>query len=186
MIGPTPGLAIWAARIPPEKGLHMAIDAARSAGMDCEFAGPISHSEYYEAYVVPRLGDHVRYRGHLSQSELRTFYASGSVFVASPLWAELFGLTIVNAPASGTPVAAFPNGAMRELIAPGAGAVSTGTTVAALADAIRSAIVCDRLEVGRSSTRFSFDAMIDRYEEILENVAVTQLAPAQTGNSPIP
>jgi hypothetical protein len=64
--------------------------------------------------------------------------------------------------------------------------VSTGTTVAALADAIRSAIVCDRLEVGRSSTRFSFDAMIDRYEEILENVAVTQLAPAQTGNSPIP
>lgn len=91
--------------------------------------------------------------------------------MASPLWAEPFGLTIVEALASGTPVAAFPNGAMRELIAPQAGVVATESTIPALAHAIRRAIAHDRSDVRHYSTRFSFDVMIDEYEKILEHVA---------------
>ncbi|WP_166804620.1 glycosyltransferase [Cryobacterium sp. TmT3-12] len=181
----TPGLAVWAARITPEKGLHLAIDAVRAAGLDFEFAGPRSHADYFQSEIVPRLGPRVRYRGHLAHRDLRSFFASGAVFVASPLWAEPFGLTVVEALASGTPVAALPNGAMRELIGPLAGAVATQTSVVALADAIRAALECDSGEVRRSAMRFSFETMIGRYEEILARVAATPMSRSGRWCAPI-
>ena len=103
-----PNLAVWAARITPEKGLHLAIDAARLAAMRFEFAGPISNTDYFDNEILPRLGPDVVYRGHLSHQELRPFLASGTIFVASPVWAEPFGLSVVEALACGTPVAALP------------------------------------------------------------------------------
>lgn len=176
---PVRRLAVWAARITPEKGLHVAIDAAREAGFDLEFAGPVSHSDYFETDIAPRLSEHVRYRGHLPQSELNDFLASGSVFIASPLWAEPFGLSAVEALASGTPVAAFPNGALPELIEPNAGAIAANVTVPALADAIRAASDRDRDHTRISASRFSFDTMIDHYEDHLRRlVSVERMSAA--------
>ncbi|MFM9921311.1 glycosyltransferase [Lacisediminihabitans sp. H27-G8] len=167
---PTPGLAVWAARITPEKGLHLAIDAARLAGFDIEFAGPISHSDYFDTEIRPRLSANVRYRGHLSHNELRTFFASGHVFIASPLWAEPFGLSVVEALATGTPIAGLPNGAIPELVEPEAGAIAGETTAAALAAAITAAANCDRRTARQSSIRFAFDTMIDGYESIIRRL----------------
>jgi glycosyltransferase involved in cell wall biosynthesis len=169
-VAPTPNLAVWAARITPEKGLHLAIDAARLAGMDFEFAGPISHSEYFDREIVPRLGKHVRYRGHLAHDELHHLMASGSVFVSSPLWAEPFGLSVVEALASGTPVAAFANGAMPEIVTEQNGALAADVTSAALADAIRIARARDRARVLRSASRFDFETMVDGYEGVLDSL----------------
>lgn len=164
-------LAVWAARITPEKGLHLAIDAARIAGMDIEFAGPIAHQDYFDEQIAPRMGPRVRYRGHLMHSELRHFYASGSVFVASPLWSEPFGLSVVEALASGTPVAAVPNGALPELITPDAGAVARAESPRALARAMTDAAAVDREGARFSATKFSVNTMIDRYEESLAELA---------------
>jgi len=166
-VAPTPGLAVWAARITREKGLHLAIDAARSAGMQFEFAGPISRADYWDAEIAPRLGDDVRYRGHLGHRELADFFASGEVFVSSPLWEEPFGLTVVEALAAGTPVAALPNGAVRELIGPDAGAVSRTTDAAALASAINRARRLPRAAALAAAQRFDYATMVDGYEEAL-------------------
>ena len=174
-VAPTPGLAVWAARITREKGLHLAIDAARSAGMDFEFAGPISRRDYFDAEIVPRLGDHVRYRGHLLHRELADFYASGEVFVSSPLWDEPFGLSVVEALASGTPVAALPNGAIRELVGADAGSISRSTDAAALASAISRARRIDRSHARAASRRFGFDGMVDAYEEALVELCATTM-----------
>jgi glycosyltransferase involved in cell wall biosynthesis len=163
----TPGLAVWSGRITPEKGLHLAIDAARAAGLTFEFAGPLSHEDYFDAEIEPRLGADVRYRGHLAHDELRDMVSSGAVFISSPLWAEPFGLSAVEALAAGTPVAAFANGALPEIITPLNGALAWENSVDALADAVRSAITRDRVDTLRSSERFDFRRMVDRYEEIL-------------------
>jgi len=163
----TPGLAVWAARITREKGLHLAIDAARSAGMDFEFAGPISRQDYFDAEIAPRLGDGVRYRGHLPHRELAGFFASGEVFVSSPLWEEPFGLTVVEALASGTPVAALPNGAVHEIVGARAGSISRTTDAAALASAITRARRIDRSDALAASRRFDFGGMVDGYETAL-------------------
>ena len=174
-IAPTPGLAVWAARITREKGLHLAIDAARSAGMQFEFAGPISRIDYWDAEIAPRLGDGVRYRGHLDHRGLADFFASGEVFVSSPLWEEPFGLTVVEALAAGTPVAALPNGAVRELIGTEAGAISRSTDAAALASAINRARHLPRSAAVAASARFDFGGMVDGYEELLVELCALTL-----------
>ena len=43
---PEPDLAVWAARITPEKGLPLAIRACRLAGLRLEIAGPIAHRDH--------------------------------------------------------------------------------------------------------------------------------------------
>ena len=172
-VSPTPGLAVWAARITREKGLHLAIDAAREAGMRFEFAGPVSRHDYFDAEIAPRLGDDVRYRGHLPHRELADFFASGEVFVSSPLWEEPFGLSVVEALAAGTPVAALPNGAARELLGPDAGSIARSTDVAALATAITRARRVDRSLALAASRRFEFGGMVDRYEDALGELCAT-------------
>ena len=167
---PRPNVAVWAARITREKGLHLAIDAARAAGMELEFAGPVSRRDYFDEQIAPRLGADVRYRGHLAHAALADFFASGAVFVASPLWAEPFGLSVVEALACGTPVASLPYGAARELIGPGAGAIAGSEDVAALADAMFRASRVPRAQAKAASTRFAFDGMIDGYESVLREL----------------
>jgi glycosyltransferase involved in cell wall biosynthesis len=168
----SPNLAVWAARITPEKGLHLAIDAARLAGMRFEFAGPVSNTDYFHDQIVPRMGPDVVYRGHLSHHELQTFLGSATVFVASPIWAEPFGLSVVEALASGTPVAAFPNGALPEIVTSEAGAVSVDTTAESLASAMLIAATSPRAGARRASERFDFETMIDGYERVVTQVAV--------------
>lgn len=60
-----PGLAVWAGRITPEKGPHVAIDAVRAAGLRLELSGPVAHRSYFETEIAPRLGDDVSWVGHL-------------------------------------------------------------------------------------------------------------------------
>jgi glycosyltransferase involved in cell wall biosynthesis len=141
-VAPTPGLAVWAARITREKGLHLAIDAARSAGMQFEFAGPVSRVDYWDSEIA--------------------------------LWEEPFGLTVVEALAAGTPVAALPNGAVRELVGPDAGAISRTTDAAALASAINRARRLPRAAALAAAQRFDYDSMVDGYEQAL--VELSELA----------
>jgi glycosyltransferase involved in cell wall biosynthesis len=169
-VAPVSNLAVWAARITPEKGLHFAIDAARLAGMEFEFAGPVSHSDYFTEEIEPRLSESVRYRGHLAHDALRHLLGSGSVFVASPLWAEPFGLSVVEALAAGTPVAAFANGALPEIVTAASGALAAEQTAEALAGAIRVARTLDREATAQSSLRFDFERMIDGYELALAGI----------------
>ncbi|MPZ03990.1 glycosyltransferase family 4 protein, partial [Micrococcus luteus] len=114
---PVRGRAVWSGRITAEKGLHVAIDAARIAGMELHFAGPISDEEYHAREVVPRLGPDTVYHGHLDHQTLPHMLATGEVFLATPLWAEPFGLAVVEAMALGVPVAALLSGAMGEIVA---------------------------------------------------------------------
>ena len=166
-----PGVALWAARITPEKGLHVAIDAAIDAGLDLEIAGPIASTAYYDAEIAPRLGGRIRHVGHLDHRALPDFLASGSVFVASPRWSEPFGLSVVEAMASGTPVAALPNGAMPDLVVPEAGVLALTDDAPALARAIREASRLPSGPVRAAATRYSAEAMLDRYEELLRHLA---------------
>lgn len=174
-------LAVWAARITPEKGLHIAIPAAREAGFRMRVAGPVADPRYFAEEIEPLLGDDVEYVGHLGHDALPAFYAAGSVFVASPVWEEPFGLSVVEALASGTPVATLPHGAVPELVAPGsgtvlglvrpaAGAVAVDDRPVSLAAAIRDAAAVDPAVARSQAARFSLGGMIDAYEAELERL----------------
>ncbi len=165
-----PDLAVWSARITPEKGLPLAIEAARKAGMRLEFSGPVGNQEHYRSEVVPLLGEDVVHRGHLRHDELAGLLGRGSVFVSSSLWAEPFGLALVEAMACGTPVAAFPMGAAAEVVNGEGGRVARDCTAPALADAMLAARHLDRESVRASVRRYDASVMIDRYEELLHRL----------------
>jgi glycosyltransferase involved in cell wall biosynthesis len=166
-----PDLAVWSARITPEKGLHLAIEAARKAGMRLEFSGPVANRSYYETEVVPLLDKDIIHRGHLDHSQLAAQLSRGQVFVSSSLWAEPFGLALVEAMACGTPVAAFPNGAASEVVDPRGGAIATECSPVALAEAMLVARELDRGVVRASAHRYDAKIMVDRYEEVMQRLA---------------
>ena len=114
--GPGGGAASWWGRLVPEKAPHLAIDAARVAGVPLTLMGPIHDREYFDALVRPRLGGLVEYAGHLEVPELAAIVGRSAVAIVTPVWDEPFGLVIAEALAAGTPVAAFDSGATGELV----------------------------------------------------------------------
>ncbi|GAA3686036.1 glycosyltransferase family 4 protein [Arthrobacter ginkgonis] len=165
------GQAVWTGRITPEKGTHVAIAAARRAGVELTLAGPIHDPEYFSLMIEPELDASIRYAGHLDHPSLRTLLSGAEVLVASPLWEEPFGLNVVEALASGTPVAALPAGAMTEIISPAAGVVASRADAEALAEAITAARRLPHGAVALAAQRFSIEHMVERYEAELLRLA---------------
>ena len=178
----SPGLAVWSARITAEKGLPLAIAAAREAEMRLEISGPIADEAYYAREIAPLLDDTIVYRGHLDHSQLPRQLARGQVFLSTSVWAEPFGLALVEAMACGTPVAALPSGAVAEVVGAHGGVIAGETTVSALVKAVQDARGLDRALVKASAQRFGVATMMERYLNLMDSV-VGALDPVPTDHA---
>jgi glycosyltransferase involved in cell wall biosynthesis len=163
--GPGGDAAVWWGRLVPEKAPHLAIDAARRAGVDIRLAGPRHDDAYFDTEIAPRLGSGVEYVGHLGLAETAALVRTSAVAVVTPTWDEPFGLVVAEALACGTPVAAFARGALIELLDEDTGRLAPAGDVGALVDAIRQAGTLDRGDCRRrAEQRFSASTMTDGYE----------------------
>jgi glycosyltransferase involved in cell wall biosynthesis len=170
--GPGGGGAIWSGRIVPEKAPHAAIDAARSAGVSLELAGPVYDDAYFRHEIVPRLGGDVRLLGHLSQGELCEAVGRAGVALATPAWEEPYGLVAAEAMACGTPVAGFDRGAMAELVDETTGRLVPAGDTEALGAAIHQASALSRARVRRTAVeRWGLARMVDQYEAIYRSMS---------------
>ncbi|WP_277962609.1 glycosyltransferase family 4 protein [Pseudomonas sp. RIT-To-2] len=164
--------ALWFGRLVADKGAHLAIDAARLAGIPLRLAGQAVDDTYFKAQIRPRLGPGVEYLGHLQRPQLATELASAAVALVTPCWDEPFGLVVAEALACGTPVAAFDRGAMADLISEEVGCLVPPDDVAALAAAIATARGKSRQACrARAETLWDQNLMLDRYEALLTEVA---------------
>ena len=174
-----PPRAVWTGRIVPEKGPHLAVQAAGRAGVELDLAGRVGDREYLRRVLEPRLrdaGDRVRLHGPLDRRALVPMVAKASVALVTPCWEEPFGLTAVEALACGTPVVALARGGIREILSgqPGVVLVEPGRDpVSALAAAIPAALTLDRHVTARAAAAaFSHDARIDSLETRLRGLMV--------------
>lgn len=163
---------IWYGRIVPEKGLHLAIEAARLAGVHLKFAGPVSDQSYFDREIAPRMHDQVTYLGHLDHDGLAGEIGGASAYLCTPCWEEPFGLVVAEALACGVPVASFARGAIPEIIDATCGVLARADDVADLARAGLAAenlsrIACRR----RAEARCDAAAMIDGYERLYRQLA---------------
>lgn len=170
--GPGGGHAVWTGRLVPEKGAHLAIDAAREAGIPIVLAGPASDRRYFDDEIAPRLGGNATWIGHLAHRELVTLVGSAAVSVVTPCWEEPFGLVVAESLAVGTPVAAFDRGAISALLSEDSGRVAPGGDVVALAASIRTAMSLDRSAV-RAHAEHTCDVqrMVDAYVDLYCDVS---------------
>lgn len=159
--------AVWSGRIVPEKAPHLAMDAARLAGLDLRIAGPVLDRGYFDQEVAPRLGEHATYVGHLDQATLCVLVGASRVALVTPAWDEPFGLVAAEAMACGTPVAAFDRGALAEVIDGTGGRLAPAGDVGALGAVMIEAAALDREAVRATACRrHSIRRMVDEYEHV--------------------
>ena len=166
-----PPYLVWYGRIVPEKGPHLAIDAARAVGLPLKIAGPRSDLRYFEAEIAPRMGCGVSYVGHLAHRELAQLIGGARAALCTPCWDEPYGLVVAEALACGTPVAAFRRGGIPWILDGTCGMLAEPDDAGSLAQAIRGALALDRAACRRRAERHC-DArrMVDAYERLYRDV----------------
>jgi glycosyltransferase involved in cell wall biosynthesis len=154
-------------RICPEKGFHLALDAARLAGAPLLIAGQLfpyeAHQRYFSEQIQPRLGRNAGFLGPIGFARKRRLLTAARCLLIPSLVAETSSLVAMEALACGCPVVAFPAGALPDLVEPGI----SGFLVSTIDEMAEAIALCDGLDRERcraiARKRFSFNAMIESY-----------------------
>jgi glycosyltransferase involved in cell wall biosynthesis len=108
------GHALIASRLVPEKGIDIAIEACRIAGVSLVVAG-----EGPERERLDRGAQHVRFVGRVRKPELAALRSRAALALCPSRSAENFPLAAAEAMAAGLPVAASRVGGLPELVPDG-------------------------------------------------------------------
>jgi glycosyltransferase involved in cell wall biosynthesis len=166
------GPPIWFGRITPEKGTHLAIEAAEQAGGCLNIAGPVSDAHYFHSEVRPRLSERVHYLGHLTRAQLAERVGRASAALITPCWEEPYGLVVMESLSCGTPVCGFARGALPELVDDSCARLVEADDPHALAQALPAVASLDRSDARAHAERIgSQDRMIDSYERLYAGLA---------------
>ena len=189
---------LWLSRVVENKGAREAVQAARSTNRPLVLSGYVIASEkyetYYTTYIKPYLSSTITDVGGADSPEKKIkLYGNAKAFLFPILWEEPFGLVMLEAMSCGTPVIAYAQGAIPEVIMDG----KTGfivnrsnddirgdwiikkTGVDGLAEAIERIYSMNNAEylAMRQKSRqhveenFGIDHMVDKYEKLYEMLA---------------
>lgn len=158
-------------RISPEKRPDRAIEIAIKAGVPLKIAAkvdPVDRS-YFETKISPII-DHplVEFIGEISEADKPDFFRGARALLFPIDWPEPFGLVMVEAMSAGTPVIAWNNGSVPEVVTPNI----SGYIVNGIDEAVEAVLAIDRLDRSKVraefETRFTVGVMAKRYEMAYE------------------
>ncbi|WP_328853761.1 glycosyltransferase family 4 protein [Micromonospora globbae] len=172
---PGRGPVLWLARFSPDKGPDVAIRACRAAGLTLMLVGkcnePIER-RYYDEVIRPLLDEDVTVVFNADREAVLQILVDARCLIMPIQWEEPFGMVMLEAMATGTPVVAFNRGAVPELLRPGL----TGLVCEAdeeLPAALHEASTLDPAAcVAHVEENFSTQRMARGYEQIYRRAAV--------------
>ena len=118
------GYALCLGRICGEKGFHIALEAAKIAGIPLVIAGEVfqypEHESYFRKKILPEL-DGIRYKfvGRVGGAQKTALIRQASCLLLPSLIEETSSLSAIEALSCGTPVIGFAKGALPEIIEQG-------------------------------------------------------------------
>ena len=157
-------------RIHPDKGAKEAIAVARCAGRQLDIYGIVQDEGYYEREVAPHMVDAIRFHGVVGGEERVRALGSARALLHLINFDEPFGLSVIEAMASGTPVIATRRGSMPEIIEHGVNGFLVDTPAEAVA-AIGKLDEINRADVRETIlSHFTIDRMADEYVSLYRNI----------------
>lgn len=165
--------ALFLGQCIPHKGMHTAIDAAREARVGIRIAakcGEPAEIEYFESEIRPRLGDGVEWLGEVGGERKKSLLSAARCLIFPIAWEEPFGMVMIEAMASGTPVVALRRGSVGEIVDHGLSGLICDSA-AELPAAMRQSAHLDPENCRKAAvSRFSSALMAERYESVYESV----------------
>lgn len=171
---PDPGKYLaFVGRISPEKRIDRAIEIAIGAGIPIKIAAKVDKADkdYYEQ-EIKKLMEHplVEFLGEVGEQEKETLLGNALGFVYPIDWPEPFGLGMIEAMACGTPVIAFRNGSVPEVVDEGLTGYIVNSIPGAI-EAVKKLPLIDRKQVRATfEKRFSATRMVNDYLKIYASV----------------
>lgn len=114
--------ALWLGRYHPDKAPHLALEAARAAGVPLVLAGKCSEpveKKYYAEVIEPLLGPDDKVVGVADAILKRELLVDARCLLFPVQWEEPFGMVMIESMVCGTPVVALRNGAVPEVVIDG-------------------------------------------------------------------
>jgi glycosyltransferase involved in cell wall biosynthesis len=158
---------LFLGRFAPEKGAAQAIDVARRTGRRLVLAGKVDAQDraHFDRAVAPHVdGDTIRLAGEVAGEAKRRLLAGADALLFPIDWAEPFGLVMVEALMSATPVIGLRRASVPEIVDDG----ETGFVVDDIDGMVEAVGRLETISRARCRTtaeaRFGLDRMVDEYE----------------------
>jgi glycosyltransferase involved in cell wall biosynthesis len=160
-------------RICPEKRVDRAIEIAKRSGRKLKIAAKVDPAdrEYFSDYIKPLLNHPlVEHVGEIGEDQKDKFLGNALALLFPIDWPEPFGLVLIEAMACGTPVIAYNQGAVPEIITDGKTGFVVDSQDEAVAAVERLGLI-DRKRCRKEfEERFSAERMTSDYLTIYEGI----------------
>ncbi len=167
---PRGGYVAFLGRISAEKRPDRAIELAKALGLPLKIAAKVDKADedYFREVIHPLIQGHadVEFIGEVDERAKTKFLSEARALLFPVDWPEPFGLVMIEAMACGTPVLAFRNGSVPEVIDDGV----SGRIVNSMAEAVAAlphVLALDRRAVRRKfEERFTASRMASDYIDL--------------------
>jgi glycosyltransferase involved in cell wall biosynthesis len=178
------GYLAFLGRISPEKAPDAAIRIAARAGMPLKIAAKVDRvdAEYFKTTIEPLLSlGQVEFIGEIGEHQKSEFLGNAAGLLFPIAWREPFGLVMIEAMACGTPVIAFENGSVPEVLEDGVTAFIVQNEDQAV-QAVRKIGMLDRHRIRTEfDQRFTAQHMAQNYLKLYSRLSKARRAGASTG-----
>jgi glycosyltransferase involved in cell wall biosynthesis len=158
-------------RMSPEKRPDRAIEIAKRSGIPLKMAAKVdvADRDYFERTIKPLLNHPlIEFLGEIGDADKNDFLGGAMALLLPIDWPEPFGLVMIEAMACGTPVIAWGQGSVPEVIDEGV----TGLMVFSIEEAVEAVRTASHMDRGavreRFEARFTAARMASRYVETFE------------------
>lgn len=172
---PRGGYLAFLGRVSDEKGVDRAIAIASAVGMPLKIAAKVDKTDqgYFDRVIKPLLQPgRIEYIGEIDERRKAAFLGNARALLFPIRWPEPFGVVMIEAMACGTPVLAFREGSVNEVIDDGV----SGLIVDTVAEAVCKMGALLSLDRGRVRRRFESRFTARRMAEDYVRIYREQLA----------
>jgi glycosyltransferase involved in cell wall biosynthesis len=166
------GYLAFLGRISRDKRIDRAIEIARLAGKKIKVAAKVDKSDaaYFETIAHLLKQSHVEFIGEITEQQKNEFLGNAEALLFPIDWPEPFGLVMIEAMATGTPVIAYPCGSVPEIICEGENGFIVNSIPQAVAAVQRLGTISREACRAYFETNFTADRMAKDYITVYERL----------------